>query len=723
MKLSRAGRQTRENRGSRPFVRVSRSLVAALSGLLAVWPMAVTAQDCEAVCQASHQLCLDDPNTRPGICIQILDACLERCAVCLEVADGQPCPGVPDRAGDCVAPVCRGGECVALEPVGDDRACDDVDGSRCTQARCVPGAGVCDQSARLRPDGTPCDDELPDFCGGGSCQAGSCIAAGGSGGPDPLDPAAVEVVARPQRVDTSEAFNDCCIFCQHQSLEALRPTPAGPEKLEPDGGLPLRTKYCGEVRRYAVNDERDDPRDILLDLAPVDGFEHFVSGLLQTNCTKLEGAERRVFDVRRRPPFFLPRSCPTDACLEAAESKEGKCIHAELTPAQQFYDEDARYLPISDDDSDCSDDSDCTSRLEVSGQTVCVYGVYAYDHGEHRVSTHDHSLCCVRERSHDHPEIHPFDAIWWRHDERDGWIFGVFQDDSNRYSRPHCGSQNNDSRWSQAPRDVTFRFPFRFPRSEGPRIATLRHVVTRGLDRGVHSVVPLNVTTAAMPDPVPEVKTLTAAGATWLEVVEPEGFEEETQVRISGCVTATELKGLITVRAAVGCGSGCSNLVGLNPNGRHDFGDPGSGFLYDELIFERTAAPTLTVRLRVLGGPGRFNLRIDGGTRLANAADGSSTGPHDVSVGTHTVSQTAGAGTRLSDFRTFISGDCNAQGRVTLAQGEEKTCVITNILLDEEEDCEEQCEDERDLCMSDLELNTPELCQALFQICSQQCNP
>src|SRR5207302_2800 len=134
------------------------------------------------------------------------------------------------------------------------------------------------------------------------------------------------------------------------------------------------------------------------------------------------------------------------------------------------------------------------------GAEACVYGVYAYDHGEHSASSHT-QLCRVIDPGHDHPEIHPFDAIWWRHPERKGWMFGVFQDDSNRYSFPYCGD-NNGNQWSQAPRDLTFRFPFRFPRRSAPQKACLRHVRTRNLkDNAPNIVRPMNITTGVFVNP------------------------------------------------------------------------------------------------------------------------------------------------------------------------------------------------------------------------------
>jgi hypothetical protein len=93
-----------------------------------------------------------------------------------------------------------------------------------------------------------------------------------------------------------------------------------------------------------------------------------------------------------------------------------------------------------------------------------------------------------------------------------------------------------------------------------------------------------------------------------------------------------------------------------------------------------TRKPTLTVNKACdpLADPGLFNLRIDGTTYGGDKPCGGTTGPVVVSVGPHTVSETAGSGTNLVNYLTVIGGDCAADGSVTLAAGENKTCTITN---------------------------------------------
>jgi len=92
-----------------------------------------------------------------------------------------------------------------------------------------------------------------------------------------------------------------------------------------------------------------------------------------------------------------------------------------------------------------------------------------------------------------------------------------------------------------------------------------------------------------------------------------------------------------------------------------------------------TKQPTLTVTKVVVPSTdtGTFNLKIDGGTAAACVGDGGSAA-QQVSIGAHTVSESACTGTNLANYTTVIGGDCAPDGSVTLAVGENKTCSITN---------------------------------------------
>jgi len=71
-----------------------------------------------------------------------------------------------------------------------------------------------------------------------------------------------------------------------------------------------------------------------------------------------------------------------------------------------------------------------------------------------------------------------------------------------------------------------------------------------------------------------------------------------------------------------------------------------------------------------------FNVNVDGVTVAASSNGGTITLP--VNPGLHTVSQTGGTGTNLVQFFSVIGGDCAANGTVNVAQGQSKTCTITN---------------------------------------------
>jgi uncharacterized repeat protein (TIGR01451 family) len=91
-----------------------------------------------------------------------------------------------------------------------------------------------------------------------------------------------------------------------------------------------------------------------------------------------------------------------------------------------------------------------------------------------------------------------------------------------------------------------------------------------------------------------------------------------------------------------------------------------------KLTVNKVCAPTTDT--------GKFNLQIDGSTAGtgANASCAGTTGAVTVSAGPHTVGETGGTGTTLSDYTSVISGDCAANGSITLAAGDNKSCTITN---------------------------------------------
>jgi hypothetical protein len=119
--------------------------------------------------------CVWDPPSFSGICCD--KACNGPCETCDLQAGASatgictPISGKPCDDGDlCTqADTCQNGACTAGSPV----ACSPLD--VCHDAgTCVPQTGVC--SSPPKPNGTPCP--------GGTCQAGTCVAApdGGSGG-------------------------------------------------------------------------------------------------------------------------------------------------------------------------------------------------------------------------------------------------------------------------------------------------------------------------------------------------------------------------------------------------------------------------------------------------------------------------------------------------------------------------------------------------------------
>lgn len=536
-----------------------------------------------------------------------------RTGVCESRPEGAPCPLGGGVNSSCNVGRCRNEVCTA-EPKPAGTSCPDGDGNPCTVARCS-ASGRCEQRSQLRPDGTACTDSTPGCRDGEqTCTGGQCLPAPGVRDPSQVARVSlldVQVSAADRNIQRA-ADNDCCPSgfdlddCDRQVLEAIVPTANGPHRLVPGDPPPVRQKFCGTISNYDINDENEDPHDIDIDIRPanVTPYPNFVAGLVNTPATE----DQAVTDCRVR------------ACLDKAKTLQdlagfgGKVIHAEVTPDQSFYGADGRFLPIENSFTacgvsfpfgspnkkctDCIDGEDCLSELEPHdgrpGAEACVYGVYAYDHGKHPAEDHEF-LCCSPDKDHDHPEIHPFDAIWWRHPEQNGWIFGVFQDDSNRYSFPHCReSQSNGNTWSQAPRDLTFHFPFRFPRRSSNQLACLRHVRTRRLrDDVANTVGPMNITTGIFANFGTEIPELVIGVRRYLQVMKEPKSERETHIRVMGSIIGNDVVGEIILRVIVGCdertGSRCDTsfdrLDGLNPLVNYDKSDPGAGYFYAELTF------------------------------------------------------------------------------------------------------------------------------------------
>ena len=93
-----------------------------------------------------------------------------------------------------------------------------------------------------------------------------------------------------------------------------------------------------------------------------------------------------------------------------------------------------------------------------------------------------------------------------------------------------------------------------------------------------------------------------------------------------------------------------------------------------------TRKPTLKVTKLLVptDDAGVFDLLIDASEEADDAGHNGTTGDVEVTIGGHTVSELAGTGTDLANYDSVISGDCAADGTVTLAAGDVKACTITN---------------------------------------------
>jgi hypothetical protein len=120
-----------------------------------------------------------------------------------------------------------------------------------------------------------------------------------------------------------------------------------------------------------------------------------------------------------------------------------------------------------------------------------------------------------------------------------------------------------------------------------------------------------------------------------------------------------------------------------------------------------------------LRDPGKFNLQIDGITRAANIANEEIT--VSLNPGAHKISVTGGINTNLANYKTTITGDCSANGTITLSYGDKKACTITNTAKSPSA-CLEECEKKYNECLKIAKTpNDMEACRVTHEVCKAQC--
>jgi Prealbumin-like fold domain len=80
------------------------------------------------------------------------------------------------------------------------------------------------------------------------------------------------------------------------------------------------------------------------------------------------------------------------------------------------------------------------------------------------------------------------------------------------------------------------------------------------------------------------------------------------------------------------------------------------------------------------GDPGHFEIHVDG-DKVAELSCGETTEPIELPPGGHTVSEASGVRTSRSGYTTVISGDCAADGSVTVVANQTAHCTITNTRI------------------------------------------
>jgi hypothetical protein len=98
-----------------------------------------------------------------------------------------------------------------------------------------------------------------------------------------------------------------------------------------------------------------------------------------------------------------------------------------------------------------------------------------------------------------------------------------------------------------------------------------------------------------------------------------------------------------------------------------------------------TGTIKVTKKLLPSTDSGKFNLLIDGVAKATNVGDGGTTGTQTVNTGVHTVGESAGAGTSLSNYDSSLTcvdnahgGAADNDGAVQVDSGDAWECVITN---------------------------------------------
>ena len=92
--------------------------------------------------------------------------------------------------------------------------------------------------------------------------------------------------------------------------------------------------------------------------------------------------------------------------------------------------------------------------------------------------------------------------------------------------------------------------------------------------------------------------------------------------------------------------------------------------------------PKLTVVKRIIGGDGStFDISVSG-TKVLDDAGDAAADTRAYNPGTYAVTETLGNGGAIpSGWSSAFTGDCDANGGVSLAYGDEKTCTVTNSKL------------------------------------------
>lgn len=128
-------------------------------------------------------------------------------------------------------------------------------------------------------------------------------------------------------------------------------------------------------------------------------------------------------------------------------------------------------------------------------------------------------------------------------------------------------------------------------------------------------------------------------------------------------------------------------------------------------VITNTVTGTPTAKLTVVkecppSTPGVFDVLVDGDPVASDLPCGEPTGPVDVAIGPHKVTEKGGTGTSLGHYTVAFNGNCASDGSVTVPAGGAE-CTITNTLKPSTLEVIKECRPKDDTGHFDITIEGP----------------